>query len=313
MRIVVLDDYQRCAAGFADWSVLAGTEIDFVPEHLTGDALVRRVGAAEVVVAMRERVAFDAALLDRLGGLRLLVTTGMVNASIDLDAARERSVTVCGTRGLASPAAELTWALIHAVTRHVPRSDADVRAGRWQRTIGTDLAGARLGVVGLGRLGSRVATVGLAFGMDVVAWSTNLTTEAAAEVGVRRIDRDELFETSDVVTLHLRLSDRTRGIVGPDELGRMRSSAVLINTSRGPLVDEGALIDALSTSRIAGAGLDVFDHEPLPDGHPLARLDNVVLTPHLGYVTTGSYEIFYRDAVEDIDAWRSGSPIRVLT
>jgi phosphoglycerate dehydrogenase-like enzyme len=187
-----------------------------------------------------------------------------------------------------------------------------VRAGRWQRTIGFDLAGARLGVVGLGRLGRQVARVGLAFEMDVVAWSQNLTAGAAAEAGVRRVERDELFETSDVVTLHLRLSERTRGIVGAAELARMRPSAVLINTSRGPLVDEAALIDALRTGRIAAAGLDVYDQEPLPAGHPLTLLDNVVLSPHLGYVTRGSYEIFFRDAVEDIAAWRAGTPVRVI-
>ena len=316
MRIVVLDDYQSCAAQFADWSVLGGkdeVEVDFVHEHLTGEPLVHRVGAAEVVVTMRERVAFDAALLARLPGLRLLITTGMHNAAIDLDAARKQGVTVCGTGGLDSPAAEMTWALIHAVTRQVAHSDIDVRAGRWQRTIGDDLAGSRLGVVGLGRLGRRVARVGLAFDMDVVAWSQNLTAQAAEDAGVRRVDRDELFATSDVVTLHLRLSERTRGIVGAGELARMRPSAILVNTSRGPLIDEAALLDALSTGRIAGAGLDVFDQEPLDKGHPVTRLDNVVLTPHLGYVTRGSYAIYYRDAVEDIHAWRKGAPVRVLT
>jgi phosphoglycerate dehydrogenase-like enzyme len=312
MRIVVLDDYQSCAAQFADWTTLDDAEVDFVNEHLTGDALARRIGAAEVVVAMRERVAFDAALFSQLGGLRLLVTTGPHNAAIDLDAARSRGVTVCGTGGLSTPAAEMTWALIHAVARQVPRSDADVRAGRWQRTIGFDLAGARLGVVGLGRLGRQVARVGLAFEMDVVAWSQNLTDDAAAKAGVRRVEHDELFETSDVVTLHLRLSERTCGIVGAAELALMRPSAVLINTSRGPLVDEAALIDALRAGRIAAAGLDVFDQEPLPAAHPLTLLDNVVLSPHLGYVTRGSYDIFFRDAVEDIAAWRAGTPVRVI-
>jgi phosphoglycerate dehydrogenase-like enzyme len=207
---------------------------------------------------------------------------------------------------------ELTWALILAATRHVPQEDAAVRAGGWQQTVGTDLAGARLGVVGLGRLGSQVARIGQAFGMDVVAWSPHLTDERAAEVGVRRLERDELFATSDVVTVHLVLSDRTRGLIGRDEFERMKAGAYLVNTSRGPIVDEPALLEALSDGRIAGAGLDVFDQEPLPADHPLRREPRAVLTPHLGYVTERTYEVFYRDAVEDVAAFLSGTPLRQI-
>lgn len=312
MRIVVLDDYQRCAATFADWDRL-GAEVEFVHEHLTGDALVAVLQGADVVVAMRERTAFDSALLTRLDALRLLVTTGAVNASIDVAAARARGVVVCGTRSLASPAAELTWALILAVTRQVPESDADLRAGGWQSTMGTELAGKTLGLVGLGRLGQRVARVGLAFEMDVRAWSQNLDPAVARSHGVTpAASLGELLSASDVVSLHLRLSDRTRGIIGADELAQMRRSAYLVNTSRGPLVDEPALVAALETGQISGAGLDVYDREPLPPDHQLRRTPHTVLTPHLGYVTDGGYRVFYGDAVEDIEAWVAGTPLRVL-
>jgi len=310
-RIAVLDDYQGYAAAAPEWGELGATE--FLSEHHTGDDLVDRIAEAEVVVTMRERVPFDDDLLARLPRLRLLVTTGMHNAAIDLDAARRRGVLVCGTRGTDTPAAEMTWALIHAVTRQVPQADADLRAGRWQQDVGTDLAGARLGLLGLGRLGRQVARVGLAFGMEAVAWSQNLSADAAAEVGVTRVERDQLFATSDVLSLHVRLSARTHGIVGAAELALMKPSAVLVNTSRGPLVDETALVEALRAGRLAGAGLDVFDIEPLPARHPLLDLDGVVLTPHLGYVTRGSYEVFYGDARDDVAAWLAGSPVRVLT
>jgi phosphoglycerate dehydrogenase-like enzyme len=314
-RIAVLDDYQSAAAGFADWSLVPGPVdvVEFADHLADEDALVDRLTPFDVVVAMRERTPFPRTLLERLPHLRLLVTTGRRNASIDVAAAAERGITVCGTGSHAAGPVELTWALILAVARQVPLEDASVRAGGWQETVGTDLAGATLGVLGLGRLGERVARIGQAFDMDVVAWSQNLTGQRAAEVGVRRVDRDELFATADVLTVHLLLSDRTRGLVGRDELERMKPSAILVNTSRGPIVDEAALLDALSSSRIAGAGLDVFDTEPLAPDHPLRSAPRTVLTPHLGYVTEKTYEIFFREAVEDVAAFLAGNPIRVLT
>lgn len=313
-RIAVLDDYQSVAAGFCDWSQVPG-EVRVVEFHdavADEDALAARLEPFDVVVAMRERTEFPRSLLARLPDLRLLVTTGMVNRAIDVAAAGELGITVCGTGAGAAATAELTWGLILAALRHIPREDAALRTGGWQRTIGGDLAGARLGVVGLGRLGSRVAAVGTAFGMDVVAWSQNLTDERAAEVGVRRVGRDELFATADVVTVHLLLSRRTRGLIGRADLGRMKPTAVLVNTSRGPIVDEAALLEALHAGRIGGAGLDVYDVEPLPEDSPLRAAPRTVLTPHLGYVTRGTYEVFYREAVEDIAAWAAGAPVRVL-
>ena len=313
-RIAVLDDYQSVAATYADWSqVPEPLEVVEFHDHLADeDALAARLEPFDIVVAMRERTPFPRSLLARLPNLRLLVTTGAKNASVDVAAAAERGVTVCGTGAHPSGPVELTWALILAVARHLPQEDATVRAGGWQQTVGTDLAGATLGVVGLGRLGEKVARIGAAFGMDVVAWSQNLTDERAAEVGVRRVTKDELLSTADVVTIHLQLSDRTRGLIGRDELGRMKQTAILVNTSRGPIVDEAALIDALAEKRIAGAGLDVFDTEPPPADHPLRGEPRAVLTPHLGYVTHATYEVFYRGAVEDVAAYLAGAPIRVI-
>jgi phosphoglycerate dehydrogenase-like enzyme len=309
--VAVLDDYQGVALEFADWP---GLDVQVFTDHLADDdAVVDRLAPYEVVVAMRERTPFTRARLEQLPNLRLLVTTGMRNASIDLDAAREHGVTVCGTGSLGPPTAELAWALILAVTRHVPAEDRAMREGGWQHTIGPELAGHRLGIVGLGRLGARMAAIARAFDMEPVAWSQNLTAERAAEAGAELVSKAELFSTADVVTIHLVLSDRTRGLVGAPELALMKPSAYLVNTSRGPIVDEEALLDALHSGRIAGAGLDVYDTEPLPAGHPLRRAPNTVLTPHIGYVTTGTYEVFYREAVEDIDRWLAGDPVRVLT
>ena len=313
-RIAVLDDYQSVAARFADWSRLP-EPVDVVAfaDHLDDeDALVERLTDFDVVVAMRERTPFPRAVLTRLPNLRLLVTTGIRNASIDVAAATEHGITVCGTASHASGPVELTWALILATARHLPREDGSVRAGGWQETVGTDLDGATLGVLGLGRLGSKVAQIGRAFGMDVVAWSQNLTDERAAEVGVRRTCKDELLATADVVTVHLVLSERTRGLIGATELELMKPTALLVNTSRGPIVDEAALLAALRDGTIAGAGLDVFDREPLPRDHPLRSAPRTVLTPHLGYVTEKTYEVFYREAVEDVAAWMAGAPVRVL-
>jgi phosphoglycerate dehydrogenase-like enzyme len=313
-RIAVLDDYQSAAAQFTDWSkVPEPVEVVEFHDHLADeDALAERLQPFDVVIAMRERTDFRRSLLERLPNLRLLVTTGRRNKSIDVEAATERGITVRGTGILPNGTAELTWGLILAAARHIPQEDASVRAGGWQETVGMDLAGARLGVVGLGGQGSQVARIGLAFGMDVVAWSQNLTDERAAEVGVRRVEREELFATSDVVTVHLLLSKRTRGLIGVDDLGRMKPTALLINTSRGPIVEQQALLDALREGRIGGAGLDVFDQEPLPLDHPLRTAPRTVLTPHLGYVTRNTYEIFYREAVEDVAAFLAGSPVRVV-
>jgi phosphoglycerate dehydrogenase-like enzyme len=313
-RIAVLDDYQYVAAGYADWSRLSeAVEVVEFGDHVSDEeSLVRRLTPFDVVVAMRERTPFPRSVLERLPNLKLLVTTGERNAAIDVNAAAERGITVCGTGYQSPPTAELTWALILAVARHIPEEERSVRAGGWQQSVGTDLAGARLGIIGLGRLGSRVARVGQAFEMDVVAWSQNLTDERAAEVGVRRVEKDELLETSDVVTIHTLLSKRTRGLIGRAELERMKPTAMLINTSRGPIVDEDALVTALRDGTIAGAGIDVYSQEPLPKHHPLRELRRAVLTPHLGYVTGKTYEVFYRDAVEDVGAWLAGEPIRVI-
>jgi phosphoglycerate dehydrogenase-like enzyme len=312
MRIVVLDDYQGVAAGYAAWDGLAA-EVSFVSRPVMGDDdLVMLLSGADVVVAMRERTAFTAARLNRLQDLRLLVTTGQANASINLDAARGRGIVVCGTESPSTATPELTWGLILAAVRSIPLEDAAMRAGGWQTTVGADLAGRRLGVVGLGRLGTQVARIGTAFGMDVVAWSRNLDPLRAAETGVRAVSKEELFTTSDVVTLHYKLSDRSRGLVGAAELAMMRRSAILVNTSRGQLIQTPALIEALQENRIRGAALDVFDVEPLPENDPLRTTPRTVLTPHLGYVTDGTYRVFYPQAVEAISAWLAGSPIRTL-
>jgi phosphoglycerate dehydrogenase-like enzyme len=313
-RIAVLDDYQYVAASYADWSGLPEpVEVVEFADHVSDeDALVARLAPFDVVIAMRERTPFPRSVLERLPNLRLIVTTGAKNAAIDIRAAAERGTVVCGTGAHTPGTAELTWALVLAVARHLPEEDRSVRAGGWQQSIGTDLAGNTLGVIGLGRLGDQVARIGQAFGMDVVAWSQNLTDERAREVGVRRVEKDELLETADVVTLHVQLSPRTTGLIGREELARMKPNAILVNTSRGPIVDETALIQALREGTIQGAGLDVFNEEPLPRHHPLRELRRAVLTPHLGYVTEKTYEVFYRDAVEDVAAWLAGSPIRVI-
>ncbi|CAN5716542.1 D-2-hydroxyacid dehydrogenase family protein [soil metagenome] len=315
LRVVVLDDHQQVAHRCGPWADLGPeVEVEFWSEHVAdADELVRRLAGAEVVVAMRERTAFPAELLERLTDLRLLVTTGPFNAAIDVGAAQRLGIVVSGTGGTRTPTSELAWGLILAVARHIPAEHAAIRAGGWQTTLGVGLHGRRLGVVGLGHLGGAVARVGLAFGMDVVAWSQNLDPEKARSMGVTPVARDEVFETADVVTLHLVLSDRTRHVVGARELGLMKPTAFLVNTSRGGLVDEPALVDALASGRIAGAGLDVFEQEPLAHDAPLRALPNVVLTPHIGYVTDESYAIFFADAVDDIAAFLAGSPKRVVS
>ena len=298
----------------ADWDGLPqGTHVQVFRDHVLDEmVLAKRLADFEVVTLMRERTPFGRGLLKRLPNLRLLVTTGGRNGSIDLDAATELGVLVCATEGLGYPAAELTWGLILALLRDIPREDAAARQGRWQSTVGVGLRGKVLGILGLGRLGSQVATVGGAFGMSLIAWSQNLTAERAAEFGATLVTREEIFARSDILSIHLQLSDRTRGLVGRRELGLMKPTAYLINTSRGPIIDETALLQALRSRSIAGAGLDVFDREPLPADHPLSLLDNTVLTPHLGFVTREGYRVFYGGTVEDIAAYLRGEPIRVL-
>ena len=298
----------------ADWDGLPeGTHVQVFRDHVLDEmVLAKRLADFEVVTLMRERTPFGRGLLKRLPNLRLLVTTGGRNGSINLDAATELGVLVCATEGLGYPAAELTWGLILALLRDIPREDAAARQGRWQSTVGVGLRGKVLGILGLGRLGSQVATVGGAFGMSLIAWSQNLTAERAAEFGATLVTREEIFARSDILSIHLQLSDRTRGLVGRRELGLMKPTAYLINTSRGPIIDETALLQALRSRSIAGAGLDVFDREPLPADHPLSLLDNTVLTPHLGFVTREGYRVFYGGTVEDIAAYLRGEPIRVL-
>ena len=317
LRIAVLDDYQQVARSVADWAPLdARAEITVFHEHLGAeDAVVAALAGFDVVVAMRERTPFPRTTLERLPRLDLLVTTGMRNAAIDLAAARDTGVVVCGTgAGAAYDAAELTWALLLAAAKRLDVEVTNVREGRWQTTVGTSLEGRTLGLVGLGRLGGRVAAYGRAFGMDVVAWSANLTDERCAEVGVRRADDlDGLLAESDFVSLHLVLSDRSRGLIGRRELARMKPTAWLVNTSRGPLCDEDALLEAVRTGVIGGAALDVFGEEPLPADHPVRSEPQVIATPHIGYVTAQAYAVRYTEAVEDVLAHLDGSPVRLLT
>ncbi|RSM61260.1 hydroxyacid dehydrogenase [Amycolatopsis sp. WAC 01376] len=312
MKIAILDDYQEVALGFGDWGSL-GAEIEVFTKPFADPAdVVGRLRDFDVVVAMRERTRFPAEVLDRLPALKLLVSTGHRNAAIDVAAARRNGVVVSSTGYIAAPAAEHTWALILAAARNVPVESANMREGGWQTTVGTILSGKTLGLLGLGRLGAGAAKIGKAFGMETIAWSQNLTKEKADPHGVTAVSKEELFARADVLSVHLVLSDRSRGLVGAPELAAMKPTAMLVNTSRGPIVDEAALVDALRRKEIAVAALDVYDVEPLPSEHPLRTLDNVVLTPHIGYVTREAYEIFYRDAVEDIAAFQAGSPIRVM-
>lgn len=313
-RVVVLDDYQAVAEGLADWSSLPGATVEFEPERLVDDdAVVARLADADAAVLVRERTAFSAQVLERLPRLRLLVTGGMRNAAIDLDAAASRGVTVCGVPGTSPATAELAWALLLALVRSVPSEDAALRAGRWQTTVGTGLAGRTLGVLGLGNLGRCMVPVARAFGMDVLAWSPNLTAEAAAQAGATRCDKAELFRRSDVVSLHLVLGERSRHVVGREELALLGPQGYLVNTSRAGLVDRSALLDALHAGTLAGAALDVFDEEPVPVDDPLLRAPRTVLTPHLGFVTRDNYAHWYGGAVEDLRAFAAGVPVHVIS
>ena len=313
-RVAVLDNYQQAAQQMTDWSGLpAGVEVQIFQDHLKDqDAVAPRLKNFDIVMAMRERTPFPRSLLKQLPKLKLLTTTGMRNAAIDLRAATDCGVLVCGTGGVLYPTAELTWGLILSLLRHIPREDQATRAGQWQVSMGLGLSGKTLGLMGLGRLGAQVAKVGLAFQMDVIAWSQNLTPARATECGVNLVSKDELLARADILSIHLVLSKRSRGLIGSPELGQMKPTAYLINTSRGPIVDETALIAALQKRTIAGAGLDVFDEEPLPLDHPLRKLENTVITPHIGYVTTETYKIFFDETLENIQAFLNGAPVRVL-
>lgn len=310
-RVAVLDDYQDVARSIVEWP--AGCDVSTFTDHVADeDVLIARLEGFDVVVAMRERTAFPRSVLERLPDLKLLVTTGPRNAAIDVAAATELGIVVSGTWGIVSNTVELTWALILGVARGLPDEVASVRSGGWQRGLGRDLNGKTLGVLGVGNIGSQVAHIAKAFGMGVIAWSANLTDERAEGVGATRVEKDELFQRADIVTVHLVLSDRTRGLIGREELALMKPTALLINTSRGPIVDDDALVDALERGAIAGAGLDAFEVEPLPGDHPYRRLPTVVATPHIGYVTEDCYRIFFDQIVEDITAWQAGAPVRVL-
>jgi phosphoglycerate dehydrogenase-like enzyme len=314
MRIAILDDYQQVALRMADWSTIPGaTEITaFREQYKTVTQLKTSLKNFNVIVAMRERTIFSRELLVQLPDLRLLVTTGMRNASIDLPSATELGIPVCGTRGGGPATSELAWGLILSLLRHIPQEYAAVREGKWQSTLGVELQGKTLGLLGLGNLGSHMAVIGKAFGMSIIAWSQNLIPEKATESGARLVTMDELFSNSDILSVHLQLSDRTRGLVGTQELALMKPSAYFINTSRGPIVDRSALIKAIESRTIAGAGFDVYNEEPLLPDDPIRKLDNVILTPHLGFVTRETYTVFYRDAVEDIQAYTNNQPIRLL-
>jgi D-3-phosphoglycerate dehydrogenase len=314
-RCAILDDYQGVALEVADWSKVSGDlDIKVFKEHLGGgDNVVTALQGFEIVCAMRERTAFPRAVIEQLPDLKLLITTGLRNASIDVAAAKERGVMVCGTPSTGSPTSGIAIGLMLELTRRIGYENARMKAGApWQTTIGTDLEDLTLGVLGLGKLGTRTARIAQAFGMKVIAWSQNLTPEKCMEAGVDYVGKQDLFRRADFITIHLILSQRTRGLVGAGEIGLMKPSAYIINTSRGPIIEEAALLAALRESKIAGAGLDVFDVEPLPVEHPLRKMDNVVLTPHLGYVSLQNYRAYFAGVVDDIRAFLDGRPVRVL-
>ena len=313
-RVAVLDDYQGVALKMADWSVLPSeVQVEVFRDHLAGeDAVAARLKGFEIVMAMRERTPFQRSLLERLPRLKLLTTTGMGNAAIDMEAATDLGITVCGTEGRSSSTSELTWGLILALLRQIPLEDRAVREGRWQSTVGVRLKDRVVGILGLGHIGSEMATVAKAFGMKVLAWSPNLTEEQCTQLGATLVGKDELLSQSDIVTIHLILGDRSRGLIGARELALMKPTAYLVNTSRGPIVDEAALVQALQRGTIAGAALDVFDEEPLPPDHPLRRLENTVVTPHIGYVTDYTYDMFFPETAENIQAFLQGDPIRLI-
>jgi phosphoglycerate dehydrogenase-like enzyme len=315
LQIAVIDDWQDVARNVVDWSLLDDIgQVSFVHEYpADNEILAQRLGAFEVICVMRERTRFDADLLGRLPNLKLLVTGGMRNAALDFKAAAALGIQVCGTDSYKHAAPELTWALIMAATRNLVVEANALRAGVWQQSLGGDLHGKTLAILGLGSIGQRVAQFGQVFGMRVIAWSENLTAERAAEFGVTYVSKQELFEQADVLSVHLVLSDRSRGLVDAEALGWMKPTALLVNTARGPIVDEAALIKALQKQRLGGAALDVFDVEPLPPHHPFRTLENVLATPHIGYVSQQNYHLFFAQMIEDIRAWSAGEPVRLLT
>jgi phosphoglycerate dehydrogenase-like enzyme len=314
-RCAILDDYQNVALSSADWSALSGDlEIKVFNKHLGGaDNVVKALQGFSIICGMRERTRFPRAVIEQLPELRLLITTGMRNASIDVAAAWERGITVCGTPSVGNPTSGIAIGLMLELTRRIGYENARLKAGAlWQTTIGLDLDGLTLGVLGLGRLGTRTARIAKAFGMKVIAWSQNLTPEKCDAAGVGYMSKEELFRQADFISIHLVLSQRSRGLVGAKEIGMMKASAYIINTSRGPIIDEAALLSALRDNKIAGAGLDVFDVEPLPLDHPLRKMDNVVITPHLGYVSLQNYRAYFSGVVDDIRGFLEGKPVRVL-
>ncbi|WP_328353235.1 D-2-hydroxyacid dehydrogenase family protein [Mycobacterium sp. NBC_00419] len=305
LQVAILDDYQNVALAMADWSaVTERADVTVFNDHVSDPGeLVARLADFDVIFVMRERTPLTRSIIERLPRLKMIASTGPFNASIDMAAAQDHGIHVGTTGGTVASTVELTWALILAGARNLVAESLSVRDGGWQTSVGRELAGRTLGVLGLGRIGTRVARIGEAFGMKVVAWSQNLTVEAAEDAGAARVTKDELFATADVLTIHMKLSERSTGLVGAPELAQMKPTALLVNTSRGPIIDEAALVEALRSHRIAGAALDVFDTEPLPLEHPLRTLDNVLATPHIGYVADRPYRIFFRDAVAAITDW----------
>jgi phosphoglycerate dehydrogenase-like enzyme len=315
MKIAVLDDYQNVARDMADWSGLeANHEVTFFHDIYEGlDGFAKRLESFDILCIMRERSPIRRDLIERLPNAKLFVTAGMRNAAIDLDACKERGIPVVGTANSAQATPELAWGMMLSLARNITTENARMREGSWITTLGTDLQGKTLGIVGLGRLGTKMAQVAKAFDMNVIAWSHNLTDEKAAEAGAVRVTKAALFAEADFITIHYKLGERSHGLVGAEELALMKPTAYLVNTSRGPIVDTTALIAALTEGRIAGAGIDVYDAEPLAPDHPIRNCQRTLLTPHLGYVTDGCYRNFYEQIVEDIEAWLAGSPIRVLS
>jgi D-3-phosphoglycerate dehydrogenase len=315
-RCAILDDYQNVALKMADWSKVAvDLDIKVFTEHIGGpDAVVKALQGFSIVSAMRERTGFPRAVIEKLPDLKLLMTTGARNASIDVAACNERGIVVCGTPSVGSPTSGIAVGLMLELTRRIGYECNRMKSGvPWQTTIGLDLEGLTLGVLGLGKLGTRTSRIAQAFGMKVIAWSQNLTPEKCKEVGVDYVSKEDLFRQADFITIHLVLSQRSRGLVGATEFGLMKPSAYIINTSRGPIIEEAAMLAALRGNKIAGAGLDVFDTEPLPLEHPFRKMDNVVLTPHLGYVATQNYRAYFAGVVDDIRAFLDGKPVRVMT
>ena len=315
MKLAILDDYQTAALTAADWSSLGSDmEIHVFDKHLGSDQdhIAATLEPFDILIAMRERTRFPKEMIERLPNLKLLVTTAMRNLAIDMDAARARGVDVCGTAMLPYPAAEHAVALIMDLLKKISRENRSMHEGGWQANVSEGLNGKTLGIMGLGKLGKRVARFGQAMEMDVIAWSQNLTQASCDEAGVRLVDFETIFKQSDVLSIHLLLSERTRGLIGAEQLALMKPTAYLVNTARGPIVDENALVGALKSGVIAGAGLDVYDVEPLPQDHPLRGLDNAVLTGHTGFVIMEVYELVYREAVENVAGWLKGEPVRLL-